>query len=997
MCNKLFIIIHFLFILPFMGGCMSVFAQSERKVSGLVTDAETGETLIGVLVQQKGEETMATTDVNGRYEIIIHHDDSSQPPTLVFSYIGMEKKEVQVGNRDVLNVRMESGVSQLDEVVVVAYGTRKKGTITGSVATVKGESINDTPVASFDQALQGKAAGLTVLQDSGDPTAPASFQIRGTNSINAGTEPLFVVDGVPVSSSEFSTINPSDIESFSVLKDASSTSIYGARAANGVVVITTKRGRSGDKAQVMLRAQYGFSNLAYGHWTQMNTSQRLDFEEEIGIRTPGLYDRETLERTNINWRDLVFRNNAPTQSYDLSVAGGGSRISYFVSANVFDQTGTAIGSDFSRYTLRANVEAQANDWLRIGTNTSLSSSKAHEADYGSYSIVSPISAMKFMLPYWDPYKADGTYASPADGTWRGSYENPLEWNEANPLTRKRVHVLSSTFLELEPMKDLRIKTLLGIDGGDLRSDTKSMPSYVGNYGIGTVGKSFMRSYNITWTNTATYTTGFSNSDDSETSVHQLTLLLGHEMTRNASDAFTVVARGQSSDKLMTLATGTAATNWSDSRAASTYLSYFGRAEYNYRQSLYADLSIRRDASSKFGKDSRWATFWSAGMMCDLLNAIPQLKNEQGKSFLSMLQLSASYGTSGNSSIPNYDHLSLYSAGPQYSGMPGVAPYSRGNESLTWEKLNTLNVGLRVGLWNRLTMGVEFYNKRTTDMLMEVPITMGNGFSSQWDNIGAMLNRGVELDVQATIFRNKAFNWSINANASYNHNEITELYNGLDEYELPATGLMLKVGHPYGEQYAVCYAGVNPANGDALWYNKDGDITNVYSEEDKVLTGKSYVAPWQGGFGTTLSWKGLTLDAQFSWVANRWVMNNDRFFDESNGLYSSAYNQSTELFNRWKEPGDVTTLPRYGVTPEMDTHLIEDASFLRLKNVMLSYTVPRRLLRPTKVIERIRVFAQAQNLLTFTKFTGMDPESSVNVYQATYPMSRQFTMGIEVGF
>lgn len=991
MRNKAILTILFLlFFLPLMGGgSLFVFAQSERKISGRVTDAETGETLVGVLIQQKGAKAMATTDVDGKYEILLQQ--SSQAPVLVFSYIGMDNQEVQTDGRSVINVKMTSSISRIDEVVVVAYGTRKKGTITGSVSTVKGERINDAPVASFDQALQGKAAGLTVLQDSGDPTAPASFQIRGTNSINAGTEPLFVVDGVPVSSSEFSAINSSDIESFTVLKDASSTSIYGARAANGVIVITTKRGRSGDKAQVMLRAQYGFSNLAYGHWTQMDTHERLNFEEEIGIRTPGLYDREALERTNINWRDLVFRDNAPTQSYDLSIAGGGSHVSYFISANCFDQTGTAIGSDFSRYTLRANVEAQANDWLRVGTNTSISSSTAHEADYGSYSIVSPISAMKFMLPYWDPYKADGTFASPADNSWRGSYENPLEWNQANPLTRKRVHLLSSTFLELNPIKELRVKTLLGIDGGDLRSDTKSLPSYVGNYGIGTVGKSFARSYNITWTNTATYNTEF--GDD-----HHLTALLGQEMTRNANDAFTVVARGQSSDKLLTLSTGTAATNWSDSRAASTYLSYFGRAEYNYQQQYYADLSLRRDASSKFGKDSRWATFWSVGFMADLLNIInPQSSVSNQKSPVSTLQLSLSYGTSGNSSIPNYDHLSLYSAGPQYAGMPGVAPYSRGNESLTWEKLNTFNLALKLGLWRRIDLGIEFYDKRTTNMLMEVPITMGNGFSTQWDNIGAMLNRGVELDVQATLIHTKHFNWTVNANASYNHNEITELYNGLDQYELPATGLMLKVGHPYGEQYAVRYAGVNPANGDALWYTKDGDVTNVYNEDDKVLTGKSYVAPWQGGFGTTLSWKGITLDAQFSWVADRWVMNNDRFFDESNGLYSSAYNQSTELFNRWKQPGDVTTIPRYGVTPEMDTHLLEDASFLRLKNVMLSYTLPKPLLHPTKVINRIRLFAQAQNLLTFTRFTGMDPESSVNVYQATYPMSRQFTLGIEVGF
>ena len=275
--------------------------------------------------------------------------------------------------------------------------------------------------------------------------------------------------------------------------------------------------------------------------------------------------------------------------------------------------------------------------------------------------------------------------------------------------------------------------------------------------------------------------------------------------------------------------------------------------------------------------------------------------------------------------------------------------------------------------------------------------MGNGFSTKWENVGAMVNRGVEFDLNVNVMKIKDFTWNINGNVSYNHNAITELYNGLDEYEIPATGLLLKVGHPYGEHYLVRYAGVNPANGDALWFTKDGKITNVYDEEDKVLTGKTFMSPWMGGFGTRLAWRGLSLDVQFSWVSGRWMINNDRWFDESNGLYSSAYNQSNALSRRWRNPGDITDIPRYGVSPEMDTHLLEDASFVRLKNLMLSYAFPKRWLVPTRVIDGVRVFAQAQNLFTFTKFSGMDPESSLNVYQATYPMSRQFTFGLEVTF
>lgn len=954
----------------------------EVVAEGVVVD-NTGEMLIGVQVRQVDSPRATVTDLDGHFTLSL---DASVAPSLHFTYVGMEEQTIRYTGRS-LKVVMQEKASAMEEVVVVAYGTRKKGTITGSVATINGEAVSDAPVASFDQALQGKATGLTVLQNSGDPSASASFYIRGTNSINADTEPLFIVDGVPVSASEFNALNPGDIESFSVLKDASSTSIYGARAANGVVVITTKRGKMGDKALVKLRGQYGFSNLAYGHWSQMTTPERLDFEEMIGVRVPGQYDRETLEKTDINWKDLVFRDNAPTQMYDLSVAGASNRINYYFSAGYMDQQGTAINSRFSRYTLRSNLEVRANDWLKFGTNTSLTYSLANEADYGSYSIITPISASKFMLPYWDPFKADGSYTSPVDGTWRGSYENPLEWADANPLERTRMHLLSSTFLEIEPLQNLRFKTLLGIDGGDTRATTSSKPSYVGNYGMGSVGKSFVRAYNLTWTNTATYS--FNIKD-----YHQFNFLLGHEMTRNASDAFSIVARGQSNDQLLTLSTGTLVSNWNDAVIASTYLSLFGRAEYAYNNRYYADLSVRRDASSKFGKNARWATFWSLGGMWDVRK---ESWLAHTRRWLSNLQLSASIGTSGNSSIPNYDHLSLYSAGPQYAGMPGIAPYSRGNEKLTWEKLTTFNVALKAGFFDRLDLSLEFYNKKTTDMLMEVPITLGNGFSTQWDNIGGMLNRGVELDLHAHLISYKKFSWDVNGNASYNHNEITELYDGLDEYEIPATGLLLKVGHAYGEHYLVRYAGVNPVNGDALWYTRDGQVTNVYNEEDKVLSGKSYMAPWQGGFGTTLSWNGLSLDVQFSWVQGRWMLNNDRWFDESNGLYSSAYNQSRELLHGWKKPGDITNVPRYGVSPEMDTHLLEDASFLRLKNVMLTYALPRTLLQRSKWIESTRFFLQAQNLFTFTHFTGMDPESSSNVYQATYPMSRQFTVGAEICF
>lgn len=953
--------------------------QQTKKITGVVSDAM--GPIIGANVLEKGTTNGVITDMDGNYRLNV----TKSPATLQFSYIGMTMVEKQVTGTSTINVTMENATQMVDEVVVVAYGVKKKGTIAGSVSVVKGDKIENTPTASFDQALQGKSAGLTVLQNTGEPSAAASFQIRGTNSINAGTAPLFIMDGVAISADDFSSINPNDIESFTVLKDASSTSIYGARAANGVIVITTKRGRTAEKGKIILRAQYGFSDLAYGKWDQMNTTERLNYEEQIGLRVPGTYDREALERIDINWRDVIYNNNAPMYSYELSTSGGSNKFNYFVSAAYFGQEGIAVGSDFERYSVRANLEVRPVEWLKIGTNTSLSYEKIKEADEGDYNVVTPVSASKFMLPYWNPYREDGSYTSVGDGSWNGTNQNPLEWLDNNPVKRNRMKVLTSLFAELRPIEGLVLRTVGGLDASDNRLTATSNPSYVPNYGSGTVAKSFERYSNLTWTNTANYT--FTIKDD-----HNISLLLGQEAVINQSEGFNVTTRGQSNDKLLTMATATSATSWDDIVSEATYLSFFGRAEYNYSNKYYADFSVRRDGSSKFGKDARWANFWSVGAMWNLKSE-DFLKDID---WLTNLQLIASIGTSGNSSIPNYDHTALFAAGPQYSGKTGIAPYSRGNENLTWEKLMTTNIGVKIGLFDRLNLNVEFYNKKTTDMLMEVPVTFGNGFNTKWDNIGAMINRGVEFDVDADIIRTKDFTWNVSANASYNHNEITELYNGLEEYEISTTGLLLKVGHSYGEFHAVRYAGVNPANGDALWYTKDGELTNRFSNEDRVLLGKSYVAPWQGGFGTTFSYKGIQLSALFSWVADRWMMNNDRFFDESNGTYA-VYNQSAKLLNRWQKPGDITEIPRDGVQTQLDSHLVEDASFMRLKNLSLSYTFPQSLLKKTKVIERAKVFGQAQNLLTFTKFTGLDPESNLNMYRASYPLSRQFSFGIEVTF
>lgn len=960
----------------------AVMAQNRVTVKGVVTSADDSLPLIGVSVIS-GPTSGVSTSIDGSYTIT-----ANEGTTLIFEYIGYQSHEwmIPAGVAEIeYNVSLQSETQTLDEVVVVAYGVRKKGTIAGSVSTVKSEKLESVPAAGFDQALQGQSPGLMVLSNSGEPSKAATFQIRGTNSINSGTAPLFILDGVPISSSDFNAISPSDIESVSVLKDASSSSIYGARAANGVVVITTKRGTAMDAAKVTFRTQVGLSQIAHGNWELMNTAERIAFEKEIGLDSGQNYD--ILSKTDVNWMDVVFNDRALLQSYDLSVSRATEKMNYYVSGSFFDQDGIAQGSTFRRYNIRANADVRASKWLRIGTNTMAVYEQVRQAEDGEYALYSPISASRFMLPYWNPYREDGTIASEKDGSWKGTGQNPLEWMENNPQLNKKYKLLTTVFAEITPIEGLTIRSQFGVDFTNSTAFMQSMPSYSANNGIGTAGRASYNTLNLTITNTINYRTTI--SDD-----HSLNFMLGQEGVDYRYEGFQAITQGQNNDFLTDLSSGSRTVLWGDTTDAYSFLSFFGRAEYSYDDRYYADFSLRTDASSRFGRSGRWAAFWSVGLMW----------NMRKESFLSDIdwltnaQLAASTGTSGNSSIPNYDHLALVGGGANYNDNMGIYPMQSGNENLGWEKLWTTNVALHLGFLYRINLDLEFYNKLTTDMLMSVPVSYadkGEGF--RWDNIGAMVNRGFEFSLSADIIQTKSFNWNISANVSYNKNKITELYNGLDEYELSSTNTKLVVGHSVGEFYTNRYAGVNPANGDALWYTKDGEITTEYNESDKVMIDKSYIAPWQGGFGTTLSWKGLSLSAQFSWVADRWMFNNDRFFEESNGLYST-YNQSRRLlYERWKQPGDITDIPRYGVTPQMDSRFLEDASFLRLKNLMLGYSLPAKLLEKSKFFSSARIYIQAQNLLTFTAFSGLDPEGSSNVYKAQYPMSRQYSIGIDLTF
>ncbi len=693
-----------------------LFAQGGYQVTGHIISAEDNQPMIGVSVLEKGTTNGVITDINGNYSITV----TKSPATLQFSYVGMKTIDKQVTASTRINLTMENDAQMVEEVVVVAYGVRKKGTIAGSVSTVKAEKMEDVPAPSFDQALQGQAPGLMVLSDSGEPSKAATFRIRGTNSINSGKDPLFILDGVAISSSDFNTISPNDIESISVLKDASSTSIYGARASNGVVVITSKRGRMGEAAKVTFRTQLGFSQLASKDWDQMNTDERIQFEKEVGLDKG--QDYEKLSKTNINWLDKVYNDTAPLQNYELSVNGGTEKLNYYVSGSYYDQDGIAVGSTFERVGFRANVEAKANKWLKIGTNSMFAYQEVEQSDDGEYALWAPISASFFMLPYWNPYKEDGSLALQDDGSWKGTTENPLAWMANNPLSNKKYKLLSTFYAEVTPVKNLTIRSQLSADYGHTTSFYQSFPSYKPNNNYGGAQRSSFDMLNLMITNTANYR--FMLND-----VHSFNFMVGQEGENYHYEGFQLTTRGQTNDILTNLASGSTASSWSDPVTEYSFLSFFARGEYNYDDRYYADFSIRGDGSSRFGTDNHWGAFWSVGFMWNLRKE----KFMQKYDWLTNAQIAVNTGTSGNSSINNYEHLALVSGGYKYDNESGIAISQLGNEELSWESTWATNVALHLGFIDRINLDVEFYNKKTTNMLMAVPISYtSTGF---WDPLG----------------------------------------------------------------------------------------------------------------------------------------------------------------------------------------------------------------------------------------------------------------------
>jgi len=947
-------------------------------VVGNIIDGIDGEPMIGVSVVVKGTTVGTVTDINGAYSL----QAPAKNQTLVYSFIGYQNHEVVYTGQESINVRLSSDMENIDEVIVTGYGIKKKGSYTGSVEVVSAEKLEQVPVASFDQALQGQAPGLVAVASSGAPGAAATVRIRGISSINAGSDPLYIMDGVPISAGQFSALNQNDIENVSILKDATATALYGSRASNGVIVITTKRGNTDGKTEIQYRGQYGYNQIARDNFNMMNTDQKIAYEEAVGIKFYTPEEKLMMRQTNTNWLDEVLRN-AMTQSHELSARGGNEKTRFYLSGSYYYQDGILHSSDFERMNFRANLDNKVSEKVNLGLNLTLGFQSNTNTVTGSgydNNVFNPIFASRLLNPYYAPYDSEGNYNS--NGF---PFPNPLEQLELNDNDNNTLKIVGSIFFDAELAKNLVFKTNVGIDFYDYTGNDYLNPESEWGAGFdGRVSRAFQRNIRITPTNTLRY-----HMDINED--HNLGFLGGQEIVSNSFEQFNVAGRGVPNERLKVLDVTSNIASWGGNANDYTVASFFANMDYNYKYKYLLDLSIRRDGSSRFGKDNRWGTFWSAGAGWN----IQEEDWMKDISWLDQLKLRASIGETGNYNIGNYEHLSLFGYG-SYANQSAAYFEQYGNDDLTWERKLKANVAIEFAAFRRLTFKTELYHETTKDMLFFIPRSLTTGTSGRMENAGEMVNKGIELDMNVKIIDSRDFKFDFSANMAYNRNEVTKLYADVSDIDQGFTSI--EVGQPLGTFNLTQWAGVNSANGKGMWYTADGQVTNMYSDSDRQLQeGKSYLPPLTGGFTSNLQYKNWSLSAFFTWMADKWMINSTRYFTESQGIFMS-YNQSTEMLDYWQEPGDNAKHPHPKYQDnQYDTRLLENASFLRLKNLTVAYNFNDNLLKKTKFFRSARIYGQGQNLFTLTGYTGMDPEFYGTAELNMYPNVRTFTIGLDLGF
>ncbi len=1017
-------------LMTFSAAASSSLTLQQKKVTGKVTDATTGEALPGVTIVIRGTTTGVASDLDGSYSI----DVPSNNTVLQFTSVGYASQEVTVGSRTVINVGMQSDVTMIEELVVVGYGFKKKRDLTGSISSITASSIEDTPVKDVLSALQGRAPGVFVTSNSGAPGDGITVRVRGYSSLNSGNDPLYVIDGVPVESRTLTTlngydlhglnplsdINPGDIESIEVLKDAASTSIYGSRAANGVVLITTKRGKEG-KATVNLNVFTGMSEITRHlgvlnaqQWRQIiiDSYRNLDRYNNAAIPTEphwtAIDSLNPMNNGDVDWQSVMYKQAWQYQA-ELSVQGGNENAKYAFSTSYLNQDGIILASNYKRITSRLNTDFKVSDKVTIGQNISFSNGKNNRINAGGTGNLSLVQSILVRPPVYSLTYPDGSPIYYFNGK-----RNPVGMAEECTHLNTTNRLIGNQYLEYDIIEGLKFRTNLSVDFISMKEDEfyPTTVDYRAGYNWGAV----RAITNVTWANEnyLTYEGTFGEG-------HSFAALAGFSMQEWKNETTGLNGTYFASDNIRTLnGAGTISNQAVNTTNEHAMLSYFGRLTWNYKGKYLAEANIRADGSSRFGAENRFGYFPSA-------SAAWRFSDESfadGFGFLTDGKIRLSIGQTGNESIPNYISGGEFAIGTNYLTYSGAAPTVMPNQALKWEVTTQYNLGIDLAMFNnRVTLIGDFYIKNTSDLLFAVPIPETTGFTSLTRNIGDISNKGMEFSLITHNFDGE-FQWTTSFNLGLNRNTVVSLPQDVltNGFIQNGTYHILKEGEPIGVFYGWKFLGVYSRDednvndvrfgstsgkpfkgGDPIWDDLNND--NVINDDDKQIIGNAQPL-FAGGLNNDFSYKNFSLN-----VFLQFCYGNDIYSHLNNMRnWVFAYNNvSTDALNRWREQGDVTNYPApIRNDPMRNEYLrvsdrwVEDGSYMRLKNLTLSYTIPSDITSRVGV-SRLRAYVTGQNLLTFTHYTAYDPEVNsydglqIGVDEGAYPMSRTVIFGINMEF
>ncbi|UYQ94061.1 TonB-dependent receptor [Chitinophaga horti] len=951
---------------------------ADVKISGRITD-DAGNPLPGVSIKVKGTSRGTTTNSDGVYSLANIAENS----VLEISYIGFASQEAAVKGKTAINFQLKPFSKDIEGVTVVGYSTKNVKYLSSAVSTVSGDQLRDVTSNSVTNMLQGKAAGVVVSGASGDPTVSGAIQVRGQSTISAGSAPLIVVDG-----NIGGSYNPTDVASITVLKDAAATGLYGSRAANGVIIITTKSGKAG-KTRIDVSASTGFAKATNGNFKLMNSQQLYDYQQTFTTRA------DSVLKTNTDWFDVATRN-ALVQNYTLSASGGSDKTQFYVSGNLYKEEGVLLQNSRTAYNFRTNIEHKLTDKLKMAVllNGIYTKNNAHHSStlYSAY----------INLPWDNPYNTDGSIRFPGNGGWLGRDQHnflySLQYNQSNG----RVFNMNGD-LNLDYAVTKHI-TISSYNRTSLRN-AKSM-SYndrrtkEGTADLGVLYNDIDFTSTLLTSNRARYENSFGD--------HNLSVLGVWEAEKRLYDVNSVSGRGLPAG-MTAMSTATEVKNSpTGGRNEYSFQKSLVQGDYNFANKYFLIGSFVHDVSSKFGNNNPGGNFYQLGASW-ILSQENFLRTNNAISFL---KLRVSHGTVGNPPADDYQALGLYmyDQTASYAGQTGSYPSQKANPNLTWEKIMANNLGLELGLYNRINLTVDVYDKRAKSLLMYRPLPLTSGYTSVLENIGSINNKGVEVTL---VTRNLVgeFKWETNFNLAANRNKVTKLNMG-DKFASPGAAQPVGLGEDMDKWYMRVWAGVDPTNGDPLWEkivtDADGKqyltYTNSYNAATLQYTGNSSAPKFTGGMLNTFSYKGFSLSAFMNFVYGNYVMNNMRQFFDSDGIYDS-YNQMVlaEGWSRWTKPGDIATHPKpllggNKAANEPSSRFLEDGSYVRLRNVTLAYDLPADFLRRAR-INNARVFVSGDNLWTGTRFSGTDPEVNVSGgYSDTkYPISKKFMLGVSIGF